>query len=70
MDLSTAYDCLPHNLLLAKLETDGLDYNSLALMLHYLTSRKQRTKLVTLIVILTHIFLGIPQFIIAQHIYK
>ena len=32
MDLSNVYDCLPHDLLIAKLETYGLDQHSLDLV--------------------------------------
>ena len=39
MDLSKAYDSLPHDLLIAKLEVYGLD-----ILLDYLSFRKQRTK--------------------------
>ena len=45
MDLSKAYDCVPHNLLIAKLEYYGVDKASLRLLLDYLTRRKQRTKI-------------------------
>ena len=45
MDLSKAYDCLPHELLIAKLEAYGLHVNSLRLMYSYLDSRLQRVKL-------------------------
>ena len=38
MDLSKAYDCIPHDLLIAKLEAHGLDRNSLRLMLTYLSN--------------------------------
>ena len=44
MDLSKAYDCLPHDLLIAKLGAYGLDRSSLRLLLDYLNYRKQRTK--------------------------
>ena len=44
MDLSEAYDCIPHDLLIAKLETYGLDRNSLSLILTYLSNRIQRIK--------------------------
>ena len=45
MDLSKAYDCLPHDLIIAKFEAYGLSKSSLSLLLDYLTSRKQRTKI-------------------------
>ena len=41
MDLSKAYDCLPHDLIIAKLEAYGLSKSSLSLLLDYLTSRKK-----------------------------
>ena len=44
MDLSKPYDCLPHDLLIAKLEAYGLDNDNLNLLLDYLSFRKQRTK--------------------------
>ena len=44
MDLSKAYDCISHELVIAKLECYGLDEISLKLILNYLSHRKQRTK--------------------------
>ena len=40
VDLSKAYDCLPHDLLIAKLGAYGLDRSSLRLLTDYLNSRK------------------------------
>ena len=42
MNLSKAYDCLPYDLLIAKLEAYGLDNG--ILLLDYLSFRKERTK--------------------------
>ena len=44
-DLSKVFDCLSHDLLIAKLETYGLDVGSrLNFLLDYLSLRKHRTK--------------------------
>ena len=45
MDLSKAFDCMPHGLLLAKLEAYGLSENSIKIMRSYLSGRKQRIKI-------------------------
>ena len=44
MDLSKAYDCLSHDLLITKLVADGLGVGSLNFLLDYLSLRKYRTK--------------------------
>jgi len=41
MDLSKAYDCISHELLIAKLEAYGLNHNSIKLILSYVQNRKQ-----------------------------
>ena len=43
-DLSKAFDCLNHELLIAKLEAYGFDDASLCYICSYLSERKQRTK--------------------------
>ena len=45
MDLSKAFDCLPHGLLVAKLRAYGLDLPACELMGSYLSGRKQRVKI-------------------------
>ena len=45
MDLSKAFDCLPHNLLMLKLEAYGLSENSLKLLKSYLENRRQCIKI-------------------------
>ena len=44
-DLSKAFDCINHNLLIAKLEAHGFDKNALTFIYDYLKDRKQRTKI-------------------------
>ena len=43
-DLSKAFDCINHELLIAKLEAYGFDNDSLGYIYSYLTHRMQRTK--------------------------
>ena len=43
-DLSKAFDCLIHDLLIAKLHAYGFDYPSLKLIHSYLTGRLQRVR--------------------------
>ena len=58
MYLSKAYDCLLHDLLIAKLKA----YNvaSLSLLKNYITNRKQRTKLDPLIVTASNSYVELP----------
>ena len=44
-DFSKAFDCLSHNLLIAKFNTYGFDNKAVRFVYDYLTSRKQRTKI-------------------------
>ena len=60
-DLSKAFDCLNHELLIAKLEAYGFDYLALAYILSYLTGREQRTKVNNSFSTWSVIKSGIPQ---------
>ena len=44
MDLSKAFDCIDHELLIAKLAAYGVDYKTLKVLKSYLSNRFQRTK--------------------------
>ena len=61
MDLSKAYDCLPHDLLIAKLSAYGIGRKSLRFLYSYLTSRKHRVKIGSSISEWLEVFLGVPQ---------
>ena len=61
MDLPKAYDCLPHDLLLAKLQAYGFSKESIRLFLSYLTNHTQRIKIGSTFSHCTNILKGIPQ---------
>ena len=61
MDLSKAYDCISHELLIAKLECYGLDEQSLKLILNYLSHRKQKTKIGSSFSSWFDKYIGVPQ---------
>ena len=62
MDLSKAFDCLPHDPLIAKLEAYGLGRNSLLLLLSYLKDRKQSVKIKGIRSLFQLIKSGVPQW--------
>ena len=45
MVLSKAYDCIPHDLLIDRLEAYGLDKTSLHLLRNYRSNRKQKAEI-------------------------
>ena len=61
MDMLKAFDCLSHDLLIAKLEAYGLDRGALKLLLPYLNNRKQSVKVKGVRGILQLIKNGVPQ---------
>ena len=60
-DLSKDFDCLSHDLLIAKLSAYGFDYQSLKFIHSYLHNRKQRTKVNYSYSPYTKIDFGVPQ---------
>ena len=64
MDLSKAFDCLPHKLILEKLHAYGVDIKTLKLLLDstlHLSNRTQRVKLDSTFSSWLKILLGVPQ---------
>ena len=60
-DLSKAFDCLVHDLLIAKLHAYGFDYLALKLIYSYLTGRKQRVRVNASFSEWANIDYGVPQ---------
>ena len=61
MDLSKAFDCLPHDLIIAKLHAYTLDHDSLRLIRSYLSNRHQRTELASVFSSWMQTIIGVPQ---------
>ena len=60
-DLSKAFDCLNHELLIAKLEAYGFHHDALTYIHSYLSERKQRTKINSSLSQWSSIKSGVPQ---------
>ena len=60
-DLSKAFDCLKHDLLIAKLRAFAFDYTSLRVMYAYLNNRVQVTKIDSYYSEILDIIFGVPQ---------
>ena len=61
MDLSKAVDCLPHDLILLKLEAYGLSEKSINLLNSYLSGRKQCVKVKNICSSFETVYKGVPQ---------
>ena len=59
-DVSKAFDCLPHELLIAKLHAYGFSLAALRLVHSNLSNRKQRTKINESFSSWEEILLGVP----------
>ena len=62
MDLSKAYDCVDHELFIAKLAAYGLNEGCLRLIQNYLSKRKEQVKIVSSLSEWLEIILGVPQW--------
>ena len=60
-DLSKAFDCILHDLFVAKLAAYGFDYNSLEMLQSYFSNRKERTKTNDAYSKYCEILFGVPQ---------
>ena len=60
-DLSKAFDCLDHGLLIAKLDAYGFGYNALKLIYSYLTGSLQRVRINSTYSSWNEILYGVPQ---------
>ena len=60
-NLSKAFDCISHNLLIAKLNAYGLSLTALKLVDSYLQNHKQRTKIWSSYSLWEEIVSGVPQ---------
>ena len=60
-DLSKAFDCLSHELIIAKLNAYGFSLSAQKLMQSYLSERKQRTKINQAYKPCEEILFGVPQ---------
>ena len=61
IDLSKVFDCIPHNLLLAKLHAYGLDFDIVRFLYNYLKNKKQSVKIDNTSSFLRTVLSGVPQ---------
>ena len=61
MDLSKAFDCIPHDLLIVKLHAYGFSFETLTFLNSYLRNRKQCVKINNICSDFLKILSGVPQ---------
>ena len=67
-DLSKSFDCIPHGLIIIKLNAFGFDKKSLSFISAYLNNRKQKTKVGSEFSDFLKILFGVPQGSVLQPI--
>ena len=61
MDLSKAFDCIPHDLLIAKLHAHGFSQKTVTFIYSYLKRRKQKVKAINVLSDFLSLLSGVPQ---------
>ena len=61
MDLSKAFECIPHDLLITKLHAYGFSFETLTFLNSFLRNCKQRVKINNIYSDFLKIFSGVPQ---------
>ena len=61
MDFSKAFDCIPHDLLIAKLHAYGLDFDTVTLQNLDLKDPNQNVRINNIFSVFQYILLGLPQ---------
>ena len=61
MDLSKEFDCVPHDLLIAKLKAYGFNKKALTFLYSYLKRRKQSVKMIDMESFFQILLSGVPQ---------
>ena len=61
MDLSKAFDCIPHNLLITKLHVYGLEFDTVTFLYNYLKHRKQIVRINNISIFFRTALSGVPQ---------
>ena len=61
MNLSKAFDCIPHDLLIAKLHTYRLSFDTVFFLNSYLKDRKQPARINNIFNAFQNILSGVPQ---------
>ncbi len=62
MDLSKAFDCLPHDKMADKLTAYGISHSAIKLLVNYLRHRKQRVKIGSEVSDWVTLLMGVPQW--------